>query len=199
MTPDWPIEAGLVVGVLLAGGAGSRFAGPTHKLLRPFRGRPMYRWGVEAILDAGLPAVVVWGALSETPPLPDGVTVLDNPRWAEGMATTLQVAVGHARRIGAEAIVAGPADQPLIPATAWRRVADADGPICVATYAGRRANPVRLRHDVWPLLPLTGDVGARDLMGMRSDLVLEVACPGNPADIDTLEDYERWNWSTRSP
>ena len=182
-----------VWGVLLAGGAGKRFAGPQHKLLVPFRGRPIYRWALDAILDAGLPAAIVWGAIDDEPSVPDGVIVLHNPRWDQGMATTLQIGIEHARQCGATAIVTGPADQPLIPASAWLQLATTDAPIAVATYDGRRANPVRLAAEVWALLPETGDVGARDLIRLRPDLVTEVASSGNPADIDTREDYERWN------
>ena len=170
---------------MLAAGGGSRFEGDAHKLLTPFRGKPLWRWAVEAAQAAGLDDVfVVTGAVAL-----DGANVR-NDRWREGMATSLQAGIAAADAAGHDAVVVGLADQPLVPASAWRAVAAVDAPIAVATYDGQRRNPVRLSRGVWPLLPTSGDEGARALVRERPDLVVEVACEGEPVDVDTLEDLQ---------
>ena len=149
---------------------------------------------VEHAMAAGLADLwVVTGAVDLAPVVPPGVTLLHNAAWADGQATSLQVAVEAARRAGAPAIVVGLGDQPLVPASAWRAVAAARGEIAVATYDGMRRNPVKLSADVWDLLPVTGDEGARTLMRSRPELVQEVPCQGDPVDIDTKEDLQRWS------
>ena len=183
--------------VILAAGAGSRFRpGPdgTHKLLAPFRGHPVVWWAVTNAAAAGLDATwVVTGSVDLSGALPAGVLEIRNEGWAGGQATSLQRAVAEARATGLEALVVGLGDQPLIPAEAWRAVAASAADIAVATYDGRRRNPVRLAARVWELLAPAGDEGARSLMRQRPDLVEEVPCRGEPVDIDTREDLHRWN------
>jgi nicotine blue oxidoreductase len=61
--------------------------------------------------------------------------------------------------------------------------------LAVATYSGRRANPVLIGRELWPdALALRGDEGARGLM--RSHPAVEVDCSdtGDPHDIDTPAD-----------
>lgn len=183
------------VAIVLAAGAGSRYLGPTHKLLAPFRGRTVVETAVSAALEADIgPVVVVSGAVD----LPvrssaDGLlTVVANPQWAAGQATSVQAGLEVARRLGATSVVIGLGDQPLVVADAWRAVAAATTPIAVATYDGERGNPVKLDASVWSDLPTEGDHGARHLIRLRPELVSEVACAGSSADIDTQEDLDRW-------
>jgi CTP:molybdopterin cytidylyltransferase MocA len=185
---------------LLAAGGGSRFRtstpGATHKLLAELHGRPLWRHSLDHLLAAGFERVVLVTGAAAIDPI--GVTVVHNPNWASGQASSVQAAVSVAVEADVDAIVIGLADQPFIGPDAWRAVADAP-PECdlvVATYDGRRGpNPVRIGRALWPLLPADGDEGARGLLARLGDEVCTVACVGSAADIDTLEDLERWTSS----
>lgn len=194
------------VAVLLAAGGGTRFEGPLHKLLAPLHGRPVVRHAVDHALAADVgPVVVVTGAVGlglDREPVTGAdegdLLVLHNPRWAEGQSTSLAMGVSMANELGAEAIVLALGDQPFIPAEAWRAVASAapEHQIVVASYDGQRGpHPVRLHRSVWAELPTTGDDGARTLIREHAARVHEVPCTGSAADIDTLEDLQRWTSS----
>jgi len=188
-----------VLAVVLAAGGGSRFAGPGHKLLAERDGRSVVEHAVAAAREALGEVLVVTGAVhlpSAVTAMP-GVRVVHNARWADGQATSLATAIELAKGDGTvddaiDAVVVGLGDQPDITPGSWRRVAASTAPIAIATYDGRRRNPVRLHRSIWRLLPTTGDEGARALTRLRADLVEEVPCSGSPGDIDTLEDLLRW-------
>ena len=190
-----------VVSVVLAAGAGSRFRGPGHKLDAAVGGRPVLERAVAAALTSGAGPVIVVTAGQVRTALHPSVVHVVNEAWADGQVTSLHVGIAAAVELGATAVTVGLGDQPFISPEAWRAVAATDAPIAVATYRGRRGHPVRLRHDVWHLLPADGDEGARTLMRLRPDLVTAVPCDGSPIDIDTVEDLQRWqtNSSTSSP
>jgi CTP:molybdopterin cytidylyltransferase MocA len=198
MTPQASFRASCGALVLAAGG-GSRFVGTTHKLLVEIAGKPVVRHVLEAVAASGVsPIIVVTGAVSLeevlATPLPGNpdVVVTHNDRWRSGMASSLQCGLVVARQRGLAGVVVGLGDQPGVPASAWRQVADTDAPIAVATYHGVRRNPVRIHAELWDQLPHDGDEGARTLIRVRPELVAEVACEGNADDIDTADDVARW-------
>jgi molybdenum cofactor cytidylyltransferase len=183
-----------IAGLLLAAGGGTRYEGPTHKLLADVRGRPLVAVALDNAMAAGFDALaVVTGAVDLAALVPDGCTLLHNPAWRDGQATSLAVGVAWAADSGFDAVVTGLADQPGIHPDSWRAVAAATAtPIAVATYGGRRGHPVRLGRQVWDLLPTTGDAGARVIMASSPELVTEVPCAGDPSDVDTVDDLMQW-------
>jgi CTP:molybdopterin cytidylyltransferase MocA len=182
------------VAALLAAGGGTRFGGPVHKLVAELDGRPVWMWALDNVLAAGFDHVVVVTGAAELA-LPASVIERHNRHWARGQAGSVQIAVAAAGELGAQTVTIGLADQPFVGAGAWRAVDDAppEYRLVVAVYDGVLGpNPVRLRADVWPLLPTDGDAGARDLLRDHPDWVHRVDCVGSGADIDTQEDLARW-------
>jgi CTP:molybdopterin cytidylyltransferase MocA len=183
------------LGVLLAAGAGSRFTGSHHKLLAPLKGAPVVSYALSAMVSAGFEqCIAITGSVALTGLL-DGVTEVHNPDWSTGQRSSVLAAIEYAQEHGFESIVVGLGDQPFIPADAWQAVAETDSPIVIATYDGVRGNPVKLSSTVWELFRSTEgdpDTGARDLIRLHPELVREVACKGNSADIDTTEDLSTW-------
>jgi nicotine blue oxidoreductase len=185
--------------ILLAAGAGSRFGG--GKLTAIFDGKPLISHPLEALRDASVDeTVVVVGAdaarLREICE-PCGVRVVENPDWEQGQSTSVRVGI-EAMTSEARAAVILLGDQPLVTAGAVAKLVEAfeDGAeVAVATYEGRRRNPVLFARSVWTKLvdELSGDEGARSFLRKHPKLVVEVACDevGNPADVDTEEDLRR--------
>ena len=179
--------------VLLAAGGGSRFGGSHHKLLTSVAGKTVYEWALQSALAANIgPVAVVWGSV-ELPrhKAPEAVTYLHNEEWATGMASSVQRALQWANERGLQSVVIGLGDQPCIPPSAWTAVAHSTSPLAVATYAGVRANPVKLHAEFFPLVPKNGDEGARSLLRSHPELVAEVPCTGSGIDVDHVEDIER--------
>lgn len=184
MVPSAPMT---IAAVLLAAGSGSRFDGPTHKLLAPWGSSTVFAAALGSAVAAGFDEVlVVTGA--QPMPVPDGVSVVDNPAWADGQATSLRAGLDAAAARGHEAVVVGLADQPAVTADTWRAVGAVDAPIVAARYAAGRRPPIRLRRDVWELLPASGDEGARALMAAHPELVIDVAVDDDPRDVDRPAD-----------
>lgn len=194
-----------IAGAVLGAGGGSRFEGPQHKLLAEFRGRPVASWAIESALIAGFnDTYVISGAVDLQAELAediaahmgdkaDRITWLHSPSWDQGQSLSLAVVIDQARRDGHDAIVIGLADQPMVPASAWRSVGAARGVIAIADFDGDRCPPVKLEKSVWDQLPREGDLGARELIRSNPELVSPVRCAGKAADIDTKRDLKRWS------
>lgn len=184
--------------VLLAAGAGSRFRGDVHKLIAPLHGRRLIDHALDAALDADIgPVIVVTGALNATAlgldDRPAGrITAVHNEQWDLGQSGSLLLAAQTASEQGFDAIVVALGDQPAISPAAWRAVARSNSPLAIADYGGERGHPVRIGAEMFDELPERGDAGARDLLRYHVHRVEPVPCGGSPADVDTVEELEKW-------
>ena len=186
-----------VSAIVLAAGGGSRFG--EVKLLAKLGGRPI----IEAVLDNLREApvdeiIAVVGA--DAVRLREvceryGVRTVANEEWERGQSTSV---VAGLRASGGRAAVVLLGDQPFVGAEAVERLvaAFAEGAkVAVATYGGKRRNPVLFSREVWSLLEteLAGDEGARSVLRRHPELVVEVPCEGvgDPVDVDTREDLRR--------
>lgn len=186
---------GHIAAAVLAAGRSSRFGAP--KLLAPIAGRPLIRATVESLLVPDLADIlVVLGHEAERIEtalrgLPVRCTL--NPRFAEGIGTSVAAAVA-ALPPDAAAVLIALGDQPLPgPDIVTGLVAayrGGGGPIVVPTFAGERGNPVLFDAALFPeLLRLEGDEGARGLIA-ASERVTAVPFPfPPPPDVDTPRDY----------
>ncbi|WP_271219440.1 nucleotidyltransferase family protein [Streptosporangium carneum] len=177
-------------GLLLAAGSGSRLGTP--KALVDFRGERLVDRGVRLLREGGChPVVVVLGAATVQV---RAAVAVRNPDWRSGMGSSLRTGL-EALPADAERVVVALVDQPFIGSEAVGRLilAARDGAsVAVATYGGRRRNPVLIAREHFGEVArlAVGDVGARPFLRAHPELVVEVPCDdvGDPADIDTPAD-----------
>jgi molybdenum cofactor cytidylyltransferase len=187
-----------VAGIVLAAGASRRMGG-ANKLLAEMDGKALVVHAVAAAIDGGLdPVVVVTGhdadAVEEALP-PCEVRVLRNPDAGRGLASSLAVGL-DALPGDVDAAVVLLGDMPRVVASHVARLKAAFDPdegraICVPVHRGRRGNPVLFGRQFFAeMRALTGDKGARALLGEHAELVFEVVVDDDAvlADIDTPED-----------
>lgn len=191
-------HVGAPAGLLLAAGEGSRLGTP--KALVEIGGSRLVDRGVRMLHEAGCtPIVVVTGAARVDVP---GAVVVHNPGWRSGMGSSLRTGLS-ALAPDCPAVVIALVDQPNVTAEAVLRLRAAydDGArVAVAAYGGRPRNPVLIagEHFAEAAAYAEGDVGAREFLRARSDIVVPVPCDdvADPRDIDTPEDLRRFSGHT---
>jgi molybdenum cofactor cytidylyltransferase len=188
---------GDIAGILLAGGAGSRFGG--RKLLHPLAdGTPigLAAWrNLRAVLEGSV-AVVRDGDDELARLLTDDSAAVIRCRDA-------RLGMGHSLVCGVRALeeatgwVVALADMPRVQPQTIARIADrlrVGARIAVPVWDGRRGHPVGFAGSCRDeLLALTGDSGARALLERHAAEVvwMPVDDPGIVEDVDTREDAAR--------
>jgi molybdenum cofactor cytidylyltransferase len=188
-----------IAAVVLAAGRSTRM-GAVNKMLAEIGGKPLVRIATEqALASRAKPVIVVTGhererverALSGLP-----VRFVHNPDYAEGLAGSVKTGIGAVPAESDGAIVCL-GDMPQVDSGLIDKLLAAFDPergalVVVPSIDGRRGNPVvwarRFFND---LLAITGDIGARHLIGQYAEAVVEVPLSGDAAltDVDTPESF----------
>ncbi|MDH3700086.1 MAG: molybdopterin-binding/glycosyltransferase family 2 protein [Alphaproteobacteria bacterium] len=184
-----------VAALILAAGQ-SRRMGPLNKLLQPVDGKPMVQWAVEAARESHVEAVyVVVGHEAQAVRAAldgDAVSFIDNPDYADGISTSIRRAVATLPdELDGAVVCLG--DMPRIGPQQIDRLIAAFNPvegrsICIPTWRGKRGNPVLIGRQFFAeIQEISGDVGARYLIGQYPDLVCEVEMDDDAVlvDVDT--------------
>lgn len=179
-------------------------AGASRRLGRPKQLEP---WGETTLLGhvvasaREMPVDEVWvvlGSGSEevlaAVDLED-VGIVENPEWAEGIASSLRVGLDALTRLSrAECVVILMGDQPdvspAIVADLLQSHRGAGRPVSIPKYRYTLGNPVVVDRTLWSrLMSLDGDEGAMRLWKAHPEWVNEVWFPGQaPRDVDTDAD-----------
>ncbi|HEX5211117.1 MAG TPA: molybdopterin-binding/glycosyltransferase family 2 protein [Pseudolabrys sp.] len=188
-----------IAAVVLAAGRSTRM-GAINKLIAEIGGKPLVRIAAEqALASHAKPVIIVTGhenkrveaALAGLP-----VRFANNPDYADGLGTSLKAGIA-AVPADVDGVIVCLGDMPQVDATLIDKLIAAFDPergalVVVPTIDGKRGNPVvwsrRFFHD---LTGISGDIGARHLIGSYAEAVVEVPVAGDAAltDVDTPESF----------
>jgi molybdenum cofactor cytidylyltransferase len=202
-----PQKAPRVAVVVLAAGRSTRMGGP-NKLLQEADGQALVVHAVKAAhASQAVEVVVVLGHMADQvrPAIEQAVGAgkpmrfVTNPDFADGLSTSVRTGVGALGK-DVDAAIVQLGDMPGVSAALLDRLMAAFSPvegrsICVPTVGGKRGNPVLWdRRFFAEMAKVSGDTGAKHLIGEHADLVCEVEMAGDAAttDIDTPEALAAW-------
>jgi molybdenum cofactor cytidylyltransferase len=177
--------------IVLAAGQASRMG--ENKLVAQVGGKAIVRRAAEAAVGAkAAPVLVVTGHERDRVEATLnglGVVIVHNPRYADGMSTSLKAGIA-ALPPGIDAVAVLLGDMPDVDAALVTKLAAAlEGgkQIAIPVRTGRQGNPV-----VWgkalfaELAQVTGDRGAKSVIAAHAALVAEVQADARAfTDVDT--------------
>jgi molybdenum cofactor cytidylyltransferase len=186
-----PPRAPKIAALILAAGQGRRMG--TNKMLAPVAGKPLLAHTMEAIRRcAVLPPIVVTGdhgaEVAAIVGQQGGMTI-HNPDYENGLASSLRRGLA-ALPADAEGVLICLGDMPLVGADHIDRLIAAFNPaegraICVPVRKGRRGNPVLWSVDFCAeMQELDGDQGARSMLALYAEKVVDVDMPDDAIFID---------------
>lgn len=187
--------------IILAAGESKRMGSP--KQLLDIDGKSLIRRTAEVALATDCyPVVLVIGAnkaqiAPEIIDLP--LTVIDNPKWYEGMASSVKMGlVGlYMTYKDVEAVIILVCDQPYLSVSLLERMVEIyqtrKAPIVACKYGAQVGVPALFDRKLFEeLLNLTGDKGAKPVLMNHLDEAHLITFEAGSIDLDTLEDYQKY-------
>lgn len=186
----------MIAGVVLAAGISSRLGAP--KQLLAYRGRPLLAHVVENLLASQVDEVIVvlGSRAEEVMAVLAGypVKAVINSKFNNGQSTSLKTGLA-ALSDAVKAALFALGDQPLVSTQTidllirHYRLA---GGIIAPYFNGNRGNPVLFDRNFFAeICSLSGDVGAREVLGRHPESLIKVDVldRGVVFDVDTWVDY----------
>jgi CTP:molybdopterin cytidylyltransferase MocA len=179
--------------VILAAGSSRRFGGP--KQLAVIDGRTLLEHALAAALESGLAPVVavvpVW--LTRPAGWPEqSLRWVRNPFPERGLSLSLRLGLDALGEDAAAAVILlgdQPGVAPLINAVLAGR---GDRPLVAVEADGVAGPPVLIERSHFALADrLSGDIGLREVIRAKPDIVRVVSVAAHAADVDTPDDVGR--------
>jgi len=195
-----PATQSIRIAALILAAGQSRRMGHDNKLLMKIEGVPLVRRTVMALSAAKVAQVIVVTGYQDEQVRATlaglDVTFVHNPDFADGLSTSLRAGIG-ALGPDISAAVVGLGDMPAVTTAHidWLIAGfdpSADRAIGVPMHNGKRGNPVLwARRFFAEMQGVSGDVGAKALIGANESLVYEVEFDdtGVLTDLDTPEQW----------
>ena len=186
--------------IVLAAGAGSRFAATGHKLTQRLGPGTVLGSTLRHAIASHLPVIVVTtealADLARRHVASRDVVVLPavGSPGPQPLGMGYSISAGVAARPQAPGWLVLPGDMPLVRSATLVAVANAmeQHPVAYAQHRGRRGHPVGFGAELYSeLITLTGDEGARRLVARYPAHGVEVDDPGVLIDVDTEADLEK--------
>ncbi|MCY0884243.1 MAG: nucleotidyltransferase family protein, partial [Acidianus infernus] len=172
--------------VILAAGESKRFG--KNKLLEKINGKSI----IENVLEnVDIERVIVVGKYAEEllPYLKNEI-VIYNPKWKEGISSSIKLGLRFFQNYDGVLIVLG--DMPFVKREDIHKIINTFNLDCnavIPTYKGNWGNPVLLNRKIFDkVMEITGDEGAKKILKTTENLCFAECDYGVIVDIDTVND-----------
>ncbi len=178
------VDSGSIAGLVLAAGSGQRFGGP--KAPFPFEGERLVDRSVRLLHVCGVAKVfVVLGAWAGAVPQ---ATVIKNPDFATGMASSLRAGLEHltTKEPHVDRVVITLVDHIGLRAEGLTELLNHDGRLIQSTYGDEIGHPVVIGREHWAALinELAGDVGAKNYLRSHGAVQVDLSEFASATDLD---------------